>query len=176
MATFAELTESNPNIRAQYDEWRQLRAERHEDPLDWGAFRGHAMAIGAPDPGARPPDDFVGEDYKAANPEWTRRWYGTAAGGAAGAAAGAVASPPAPGFPAVEQAPAVIDRTRVRVGMEVVGSDGQGLGQVKEVRDGDFMVNRRMARDVTVRYSGVREIDGNRVVLNVPAGQAGSAG
>jgi hypothetical protein len=24
----------------------------------------------------RPPDDFVGEDFKAANPEWTQRWYG----------------------------------------------------------------------------------------------------
>ena len=172
MATFAELTESNPNIRAQYDEWRHLRAERNEDPLDWGAFRGHVMAIGAPDPGARPPDDFVGEDYKAANPEWTRRWYGTTVGGAAGATAGA----PAPGFPPVEQAPAIIDRTRVQVGMEVVGSDGRGVGQVKEVHDTDFTVNRRMARDFTVRYSGVREIDGNRVVLNVPAGQETRAG
>ena len=172
MATFAELTASNPNIRAQYDEWRQLRAERNEDPLDWGAFRGHLMAIGAPDPGARPPDDFVGEDYKAANPDWTRRWYGAAAAGAAGAVPGA----PAAGFPPVEQTPAVIDRTRVQVGMEVVGGDGQGVGQVKEVRDADFMVNRRMARDITVRYSGVREIEGNRVVLNVPAGQADRAG
>ena len=32
--------------------------------------------IGAPDPGMRPPDDFVGEDFKAQNPEWTQRWYG----------------------------------------------------------------------------------------------------
>jgi hypothetical protein len=31
--------------------------------------------LGAPDPGPRPPDDFVGEDCKAANPEWTQRWY-----------------------------------------------------------------------------------------------------
>jgi hypothetical protein len=172
MTTFAELTQSNPNVRAQYDEWRQLRAQGGEDPLDWGAFRGHLLAIGAPDPGARPPDDFVGEDYKAANPDWTRRWYGTAAGAAAGAVAGA----PAPGFPSVEQAPAVIDRTRVQVGMEVIGNDGNGVGQVKEVRDTDFVVNRRMARDITLRYSGVREIDGNRVVLNVPASQAGSSG
>jgi hypothetical protein len=167
MATFAELIAANPNIRTQYDEWRGLRAERKEDPLDWGAFRGHLMAIGAPDPGERPPDDFVGEDYKAANPEWTRRWYGTTVGSAASAAAPAAAVAPAP---------LVIDRTRVQAGMEVVGSDGQSVGQVKEVRDADFEVNRRMARDVTVRYSGVREIVGNRVVLNVPAAQAGSGG
>ena len=183
MATFAELMEANPNIRSQYDEWREIRGQGAEDPLDWGAFRGHLMAIGAPDPGPRPPDDFVGEDFKLANPEWTRRWYGTATGAAAGVGAGAaapgfppVAAQPAPGFPPVEPAPAVIDRTRVQVGMEVVGNDGQGVGQVKEARDTDFLINRRMARDLTVPYSGVREIDGNKVVLTVPASQAGSAG
>jgi hypothetical protein len=179
MTTFAELLASNPNIRAQYDEWRQLRSQGGEDPLDWGAFRGHLMAIGAPDPGARPPDDFVGEDYKAANPDWARRWYGTAAGAAAAAVsstpASAAASTPAPTPPPVAQAPAVIDRTRVRAGMEVVGSDGNGVGQVKEVRDNDFLVNRRMARDITVAYSAVRDLEGNKVVLNVPAGQAGGA-
>jgi hypothetical protein len=172
MATFADMVADNPNIRQQYDEWRGLRSQRGEDPLDWGAFRGHAMAIGAPDPGARPPDDFVGEDYKAANPDWTRRWYGTAAG----AAAGTVASAPTVGVPPLEQAPAVIDRTRVQVGMEVVGNDGHGVGQVKEARDTDFVVNRRMARDITLQYSSVREIDGNKVVLHTSAGQAGSAG
>jgi hypothetical protein len=70
----------------------------------------------------------------------------------------------------------VIDRTRVQVGMEVVGSDGQGVGQVKDVRDTDFLVNRRMSRDLTVSYSEIREIDGNNVVLTAPAGQAGRAG
>jgi hypothetical protein len=77
VATFAELASDNPNIRTQYDEWREARAQSSEDPLDWGAFQQHVMAIGAPDPGQRPPDDFVGEDFKAANPEWTRRWYGS---------------------------------------------------------------------------------------------------
>ena len=78
MATFSDMAADNPNIRAQYDEWRELRAQRGEDPLDWGAFQAHVTALGAPDPGGRPPDDFVGEDYKAANPEWTQRWYGSA--------------------------------------------------------------------------------------------------
>ena len=77
MPTFADLATDNPNLRQQYDEWREARAANSEDPLDWGAFRQHVTAIGAPDPGSRPPDDFVGEDYKAANPEWTQRWYGS---------------------------------------------------------------------------------------------------
>ena len=76
MATFDEMAAENPNIRSQYDEWRDARSANGEDPVDWGAFRDHVMAIGAPDPGMRPPDDFVGEDFKAANPEWTQRWYG----------------------------------------------------------------------------------------------------
>ena len=76
MSTFAELEADNPNIRSQYDEWRNARSANGEDPVDWGAFQQHLTAIGAPDPGGLPPDDFVGEDFKQANPEWTQRWYG----------------------------------------------------------------------------------------------------
>jgi len=76
MATFDEMAADNPNIRSQYDDWREQRAANGEDPIDWGAFQQHLQSIGAPDPGGRPPDDFVGEDFKAANPEWTQRWYG----------------------------------------------------------------------------------------------------
>ena len=53
MATFAELSADNPNIRAQFDEWAPLRAQNGEDPTDYQAFRQHVMALGAPDP-ARP--------------------------------------------------------------------------------------------------------------------------
>ena len=77
MATFDEMAAENPNIRTQYDEWRDARAANGEDPVDWGAFQAHLQALGAPDPGGRPPDDFVGEDFKVANPEWTQRWYGS---------------------------------------------------------------------------------------------------
>ncbi len=69
MGSFAELSEQNPNIRAQYDEWRQLRSERGEDPTDYQAFREHVMAMGAPDPGEREIEDFVGDDFRAAHPE-----------------------------------------------------------------------------------------------------------
>ena len=78
MTTFADLEVDNPNMRAQYDEWREARAANGEDPIDWGAFQQHLIAIGGVDPGPRPPDDFVGEDFKAQNPEWTQRWYGSA--------------------------------------------------------------------------------------------------
>jgi hypothetical protein len=69
MATFAELSADNPNIRGQYDEWAALRSQNGEDPTDYQAFRQHLMAIGAPDPGDAEIDDFVGDDFKAAHPE-----------------------------------------------------------------------------------------------------------
>ena len=76
MATFAQLMEENPNLREQYDTWRAQRTEKGEDPTDWDAFRELVKYIGAPDPGAKPPDDFVGEDWKAQHPEWVARYSG----------------------------------------------------------------------------------------------------
>lgn len=74
MSTFDTLAMDNPDIRQQYDEWREQRAANGEDSTDWDAFRDHILALGAPDPGLAPPDDFVGEDFKAANPDWAARY------------------------------------------------------------------------------------------------------
>ena len=69
MATFQELSADNPNLRQQYDEWRQLRSQNGEDPTDYAAFRQHVIGIGAPDPGEQEIDDFVGDEFKQAHPE-----------------------------------------------------------------------------------------------------------
>ena len=69
MPTFEDLSADNPNIRQQYDDWREQRSQRNEDPTDYQAFRQHLTAIGAPDPGEGEIDDFVGDDFKQANPE-----------------------------------------------------------------------------------------------------------
>jgi hypothetical protein len=69
MATFQDLAQQNPNIRQQYDEWREARSQAGEDPTDYQAFRQHLIALAAPDPGEQEIDDFVGEDFKAAHPE-----------------------------------------------------------------------------------------------------------
>ena len=70
----------------------------------------------------------------------------------------------------------MLDRTRVRVGMDVVGNDADRVGQVKDVRDTDFLVDRSMQRDVYVPYSAIRDVDGNTIVLNVTAAQVGNMG
>ena len=69
MSTFQDLAGDSPNIRQQYDEWRDLRIQTGEDPTDYQAFRQHVQNMGAPDPGGREIDDFVGDDFKAAHPE-----------------------------------------------------------------------------------------------------------
>lgn len=69
MPTFDELSGENPNLRQQYDEWRQSRTDSGEDSTDYEAFRQHVIAIGAADPGAQEIADFVGDDFKAAHPE-----------------------------------------------------------------------------------------------------------
>ncbi len=61
MATFADLEAENPNIREQYMAWRQEREENGDDPDDYQAFREHLMALGAPDPGEEPIEDFVSQ-------------------------------------------------------------------------------------------------------------------
>lgn len=68
MATFQDLARDNPNIQEQYEAWRAQRDEQGEDPSDYLAFRGHLLALGAPDPGAEAPADFNDGDLKAAHP------------------------------------------------------------------------------------------------------------
>jgi hypothetical protein len=74
MRTFADMSQQNARIREQYDAWRDERARQGQDATDWDAFRNHVTGQGSPDPGARPPDDFVGEDFKQQNPEWVQRY------------------------------------------------------------------------------------------------------
>jgi hypothetical protein len=74
MRTFDDMSQVNARIREQYDAWRDQRASQGLDATDWDAFRNHLISQGSPDPGGRPPDDFVGEDYKQQHPEWMQRY------------------------------------------------------------------------------------------------------
>ena len=56
---------------------------------------------------------------------------------------------------------------QVSVGMEVLDAETERVGQVKEVRASDFLVERRLQRDVYVPFAAIREVTGNQVVLTV---------
>jgi hypothetical protein len=64
----------------------------------------------------------------------------------------------------------------VRAGMRVVGADRDEVGTVKEARASDFLVDRRMRRDVYVPLTAVRDITGDSIMLMVPAGQVDDQG
>ena len=70
----------------------------------------------------------------------------------------------------------VASRTTLIEDMEVVGADDQPVGRVKEVRDGDFLVDRPSARDVYVPLDAVTDVASNRVRLNVQAHEVDDMG
>jgi hypothetical protein len=58
-------------------------------------------------------------------------------------------------------------QNRVREGMQVVGKDEGNIGEVKEVRQNDFLVDRPMARDVYVPFKACEHVTENRIRLNI---------
>jgi hypothetical protein len=64
--TFEEAEQANPgaDYRAKADVWREERAAAGENAASWSAFREYVIALGAPDPGEEPFDDWVGPDFE----------------------------------------------------------------------------------------------------------------
>ena len=46
-------------------------------------------------------------------------------------------------------------RGQVDIGMQVTSMDGESIGKVKEVGEGEFLVDRPLARDLWVPFSAV---------------------
>lgn len=77
-----------------------------------------------------------------------------------------------------------VDPRQIKVGMDVVGFDGEPVGTVKEVRGSDILVNRLLARDVYVPLDAVQAIMDatasdsvqTRVILTVRADSVGDLG
>jgi hypothetical protein len=44
---------------------------------------------------------------------------------------------------------------QIELGMDVVSIDGERIGSVKEVRTGEFLVNRTLARDLWVPFAAI---------------------
>jgi hypothetical protein len=61
-------------------------------------------------------------------------------------------------------------------GAEVVGSDGEKVGDLKTVGDADFVVGRTLRRDLHVPVKHVREVTAdNKIVLDVSADETKQA-
>jgi hypothetical protein len=77
-----------------------------------------------------------------------------------------------------------VDPAHIRVGMEVVGDDGELAGTVKAVHATDFHLDRPFARDVLVPLDAVQaivdatgtEVGNPRIILTLRADSIGDAG
>ena len=62
-------------------------------------------------------------------------------------------------------------------GAKVVGSDGEKIGDLKEVGDADFLVERTLRRNLRLPVSRVRKVTSdNKIVLDLPAAEAKELG
>jgi len=62
-------------------------------------------------------------------------------------------------------------------GAEVVGSDGDKIGDLKEVGDADFLVGRTLRRNLRLPVSRVREVTSeNKIVLDLTTAEAKELG
>jgi hypothetical protein len=59
----------------------------------------------------------------------------------------------------------------VMPGMEVVGWDNEHVGTVKAVRARDFLLQRRLNRDLYVPLRAIRQVQGAQVMLIVGSGE-----
>jgi hypothetical protein len=77
--------------------------------------------------------------------------------------------PPEPALPRERPlgSSAPVPISRIHVGMEVYGSDGERIGTDKATRTADFYIDRPRAFDLYVPLHWVRAVDGNRIVLDV---------
>jgi sporulation protein YlmC with PRC-barrel domain len=69
-----------------------------------------------------------------------------------------------------------VDPWQVQVDAYVVGSDGEAVGQVKEVGQDNFLVNRSMDRDVYVPFGAIQAITDYSIMLTIPAGRVDDIG
>ena len=88
--------------------------------------------------------------------------------------AGAAVPPPPATAP--ERAGATTAGRQPQMGMDVLGSDDAMVGRVKEVRATDFLVDRRMQRDIYVPNDAIRDVARGQVNLNIPAHQVDNMG
>jgi hypothetical protein len=57
-----------------------------------------------------------------------------------------------------------------------VGSDGNNVGDVKEISNNSFLVDRSMKRDLYVPFAAIRSMSGNRITLSLRADEVDDQG
>ncbi len=83
---------------------------------------------------------------------------------------------PVPGQSYAATSPPTGRSSQLQPGMRVIGSDKGRIGQVRDVRDNDFLVDLPMQRDVYVPFEAIQEVTIDLVMLNIPSNRVGDMG
>jgi hypothetical protein len=67
-------------------------------------------------------------------------------------------------------------KDKIRQGMKVYTSDDQEIGEVKEISDRNFLVDRPMARDIYIPFDACEHIGDDRIHIGVPENEIGNQG
>ncbi len=68
------------------------------------------------------------------------------------------------------------DKNAVRIGMDVVGLDGISVGQVKDLRQRDFLLDRENEQDILIPYDAVQTAIADQLTLNILADRVDKQG
>jgi len=120
-------------------------------------------------PGNVPPP--MGQPNVAPSPQEPGQGYGTASAPTPGQGGA-----PAPGQGYASTSPRTSLSSQLQPGMRVICSDKSSIGQVRDVRDNDFLVDQPMQRDVYVPFDAIEEVTIDLVMLNIPSDQVGKMG
>jgi ferritin-like metal-binding protein YciE len=83
---------------------------------------------------------------------------------------------PAPGQGYTSTSPRTSLSSQLQPGMRVIGSDNGSIGQVRDVRENDFLIDLPMKRDAYVPFDAIEEVTIDLVALNIPSDQVGAMG
>src|SRR5712692_10750937 len=113
----------------------------------------------------------MGQPNVAPSPQEPGQGYGTASAPTPGQG-----NAPAPGQGYASTSPRTSLSSQLQPGMRVIGSDNGSIGQVRDVRENDLLIDLPMKRDVYVPFDAIEEVTIDLVALNIASDQVGTMG
>ena len=113
----------------------------------------------------------MGQPNVAPSPQEPGQGYGTASAQTPGQGGA-----PAPGQGYTSTSPRTSLSSQLQPGMRVIGSDNGSIGQVRDVRENDFLIDLPMKRDAYVPFDAIEEVTIDLVALNIASDQVGTMG
>jgi len=145
-----DLIESVPGVR---DVSNHIKVRKHEHEHERDRDRLHERD--------RDRDRWTAAGTTGTSMTGTSPRFGSAATGALGTGAAATGDT------------AANFQGQIRTGMEVCDLEGNRLGEVKEMRGSEFLLDRPMRRDVYVPFDAVQDVRGDRITLRYRESEIG---